>query len=391
MLITLALLVACSANKQSEEGLKSSEPKSVRELLDPQSTRGSLDEFYKIKGYRPVNIFELEYWEQQNFHLAYIAWQRSCKSQKIPIEIFIKCKTQKSIDDGNAKTIKLFFEQNFRTYMLPADSGLLTAYYEPVLLGSRKRTKEYNSPIFKKPTELVSVGTLNEEAKTINSGLSKKRKSRSKVTPYYTRKEIVENNFLKGYELLFLKDPVENFFLHIQGSGTIELSDGKKIRVGYAGSNGRPYRSIAKWLDSKGLIPLHKASMGNIKKWVKKNPSRKNELFNYNPRFIFFQESPVSSDPTEGPIGTLGIPLTANHSIAVDERFIKLGTPVMVIEDFKDKKDVLRKTFFMMAQDTGNAIKGANRGDLFLGTGARAGIKAGSTKFRGKLIIFLPK
>ena len=187
-----------------------------------------------------------------------------------------------------------------------------------------------------------------------------------------------------------LEDSVVNFFLHIQGSGTISLENGKRIRVGYAGSNGRPYRSIAKWLDANGEMPLHKASMENIKSWVKNNPKRSDDMFNYNPRFIFFQEFPTSKDPSEGPRGTLGVPLTANHSIAVDEDFIKLGTPVMVIEEMQSKSNNAQ-SFFMMAQDTGSAIKGPNRGDLFFGTGFDAGRRAGSTKFRGTLIIFLPK
>ena len=207
---------------------------------------------------------------------------------------------------------------------------------------------------------------------------------------YPTRKQIIENDLLKGNELVFLEDSVENFFLHIQGSGTIALENGKRIRVGYAGSNGRPYRSIARWLDANGEMPLHKASMENIKSWVKNNPKRSDDMFNYNPRFIFFQEFPTSKDPSEGPRGTLGVPLTANHSIAVDEDFIKLGTPVMVIEEMQSKSNNAQ-SFFMMAQDTGSAIKGPNRGDLFFGTGFNAGRKAGSTKFRGTLIIFLPK
>ena len=181
---------------------------------------------------------------------------------------------------------------------------------------------------------------------------------------------------------------ISSFIFRAQEQLTLE--NGKRIRVGYAGSNGRPYRSIARWLDANGEMPLHKASMENIKSWVKNNPKRSDDMFNYNPRFIFFQEFPTSKDPSEGPRGTLGVPLTANHSIAVDEDFIKLGTPVMVIEEMQSKSNNAQ-SFFMMAQDTGSAIKGPNRGDLFFGTGFDAGRKAGSTKFRGTLIIFLPK
>ena len=389
--MTLLLLASCFGNRSV---LREESPEDKGEIPGTptyESIPLSLDRFYKRKGYEPINLANSEYWRQQNFQLAYIAWQRNCKSKKLPIEIFIKCKTQQKIDGSNSDMVRKFFQENFRTYAIRGKSGLLTAYYEPVLRGSRKKTKKYYSPIFKRPSNLPSVSELRDgAADNTDPNSPEKKEAEIEAKLYPTRKQIIENDLLKGNELVFLEDSVENFFLHIQGSGTIELKNGKRIRVGYAGSNGRPYRSIARWLDAHGELPLHKASMENIKSWVKNNPSRSNDLFNYNPRFIFFQEFPTSKDPSEGPRGTLGVPLTANHSIAVDEDFIKLGTPVMVIEEMQSKSNN-GQSFFMMAQDTGSAIKGPNRGDLFFGTGFDAGKKAGSTKFRGTLIIFLPK
>ena len=389
--MTLLLLASCFGNRSVLYEKSPEDKGELPDLPEYESTTLSLDRFYKRKGYEPINLADSEYWRQQNFQLAYVAWQRNCKSKKLPIEIFIKCKTQKKIDGNNSDMVRKFFQENFRTYAIRGKSGLLTAYYEPVLRGSRKKTKKYYSPIFKRPSNLPSISELRNGA-TENTDPNSQKKTEAEIGAklYPTRKQIIENDLLKGNELVFLEDSVENFFLHIQGSGTITLENGKRIRVGYAGSNGRPYRSIARWLDANGEMPLHKASMENIKSWVRNNPKRSDDMFNYNPRFIFFQEFPTSKDPSEGPKGTLGVPLTANHSIAVDEDFIKLGTPVMVIEEIQPKSKNAR-SFFMIAQDTGSAIKGPNRGDLFFGTGFDAGRRAGSTKFRGMLIIFLPK
>ena len=391
LLLTLLLLASCFGNRSVLYEKFPKDKGEIPDLPEYESTPLSLDTFYKRKGYEPINLADSEYWTQQNFQLAYIAWQRNCKSKNLPIEIFIKCKTQQKIDGNNSDRVRKFFQENFRTYAIRGKPGLLTAYYEPVLRGSRKKTKKYYSPIFKRPSNLPSSSELrNRAAKNTGSNSPEKTEAEIGAKLYPTRKQIIENDLLKGNELVFLEDSVENFFLHIQGSGTITLENGKRIRVGYAGSNERPYRSIARWLDTNGEMPLHKASMENIKSWVRNNPKRSDDMFNYNPRFIFFQEFPTSKDPSEGPKGTLGVPLTANHSIAVDEDFIKLGTPVMVIEETKSKSNNAQ-SFFMIAQDTGSAIKGPNRGDLFFGTGFDAGRRAGSTKFRGTLIIFLPK
>ncbi len=391
LLITLLLFVSCSSNKPGKNETFPRQAENIRDFSRDESEPIPLDGFYKSKGYEPINLFKLDYWKKQNFQLAYLAWQRNCTSRRVPIEIFIKCKTHPKIDSANADMIRKFFEDNFKTYTLRAGAGTLTAYYEPILRGSRMKTKQYYSPIFRLPPGFLTITERKKDGtNSVIPSLKRKREPSVPPNQYPTRKQIMEKELLKGNELLFLENSVENFFLHIQGSGTIELDNGKRIRVGFAGSNGRPYRSIAKWLEAEGEMPLNKASMRNIKNWVKQNPLKSSDLFNYNPRFIFFREFPASSDPSEGPVGTLGVPLTADHSIAVDEAFIKLGTPVMVVEE-KESQNVNPRTFLMMAQDTGNAIKGANRGDLFFGTGTTAGNRAGTTKFRGRLIIFLPK
>ena len=170
-----------------------------------------------------------EYWRQQNFQLAYLAWQRNCKSKKLPIEIFIKCKTQQKIDGSNSDMVRKFFQENFRTYAIRDKSGLLTAYYEPVLRGSRKKTKKYYSPIFKRPSNLPSIRELRNRGDQ-NTGPNSPEKTEAEIGAklYPTRKQIIENDLLKGNELVFLEDSVENFFLHIQGSGTIDIRKWKE-------------------------------------------------------------------------------------------------------------------------------------------------------------------
>ena len=310
LLLTLLLLASCFGNRSVLYEKFPEDKGEMPDLREYESAPLSLDRFYKRKGYEPINLVNSEYWRQQNFQLAYLAWQRNCKSKKLPIEIFIKCKTQQKIDGSDSDMVRKFFQENFRTYAIRDKSGLLTAYYEPVLRGSRKKTKKYYSPIFKRPSNLPSIRELKNRA-TKNTGPNSAEKTEDEIDAklYPSRKQIIENDLLKGNELVFLEDSVENFFLHIQGSGTISLENGKRIRVGYAGSNGRPYRSIARWLDANGEMPLHKASMENIKSWVKNNPKRSDDMFNYNPRFIFFQEFPTSKDPSEGPRGNTWSPI----------------------------------------------------------------------------------
>src|SRR5207253_2916974 len=185
---------------------------------------------------------------------------------------------------------------------------------------------------------------------------------------------------LKGLELAWVEDPVDLFFLHIQGSGQVELENGERIRVGYADQNGHPFRSLGRLLIERGEIPAERASMQGIKDWARRNPGRAQEFLNANPSYVFFRELP--RDLT-GPLGALGVPLTPERSIAVDPRVVPLGVPVYLATTWPNTADALNR--LMVAQDTGGAIAGAVRADFFWGFGDAAGSQAGRMRQSGKM------
>ena len=207
--------------------------------------------------------------------------------------------------------------------------------------------------------------------------------------PYYTRAELEQQGLLAGKELLWVDNPVEAFFLQVQGSGRVALGDGAEtVRVAYADQNGHPYRSIGRWLVDKGELTLDQASMQGIKGWAQANPGRVQELLNVNPSYVFFKEEKIV-DPAKGPKGALGVPLTPRRSIAVDPQFIPLGAPVFLSTTQPNSALLLRR--LMLAQDTGGAIRNPVRADFFWGFGPEAGEQAGKMKQQGQLWVLLPK
>jgi len=185
-----------------------------------------------------------------------------------------------------------------------------------------------------------------------------------------------------------VEDPTEAFFLQVQGSGRIILEDGSLLRLAYANQNGHPYRSIGRWLVEQGELSLAQASMQGIKQWVANNPQRRDELFHQNPSMIFFKELPSSTKPTDGPIGSLGVPITAGRSIAIDPRYVALGLPVFLYTSLPNSGPIAR---LVMAQDTGSAILGPHRADFFFGSGPAAGELAGRMRAEGEMVLLLPR
>ena len=353
-------------------------------------------EWSKLGRLRPISFDNLEGWSDQDFANVWLAWLRNCQSVKLPIQILKICEKSHNFYQEDPKLIKEFFEKNFHPHLLNSPPGIITGYYEPIVKGSRKKTSVYKYPIYRTPTDLVQTEII-KNGKLTGKKLIGKQLETTKgtfIVPYPTRSEIKRNDLLNGLELIFFDNPIEAFFVQIQGSAKVILPDNKVIRVGYAGSNGQKYISIGSWLINKKELAYKDASMSGIKKWIKKNPSRVDELLNVNPRFIFFRELESSSDPTLGPIGSLGIPLTANHSLAVDKNFVSLGLPVFLTTQKRFEEKLKRKNLqlstLMFAQDTGKAIIGANRGDYFYGSGKIAGKKAGKTKFKAITILLLP-
>jgi len=299
------------------------------------------------------------------------------------------CDLAAGVDGKQAGAIRRFFEGNFKPYALVAPdgnaSGLITGYYEPLLRGSRTRSRLFQSPVYGVPDDLlmVDLGDVYPELKSLRL---RGRLQGNKVVPYYTRAEIVgQETKLAGKTLLWVDDAVELFFLQVQGSGRVRLPDGSMVRVAYADQNGHPYQSIGRLLVERGDLKVEEASMQGIQAWGRANPSRLPELLNANPSYVFFREAAANGD---GPAGALGVPLVAERSIAIDPRFVPLGAPVFLSTTLPLSARPLNR--LVLAQDTGGAIKGTVRADLFWGFGPKAGEQAGRMRQQGRLWVLLP-
>jgi len=267
----------------------------------------------------------------------------------------------------------------------PAQEGLFTGYFEPELAGARQRSTTYRYPLFRKPEDLVSIdlGSFQPE---LNGTRLMGRVDKGKLVPYFPRGAI-DAGALSGrdLELLWLKDPIDSFLLHVQGSGRVVLPNGEVVRIGFAAHNGHGYVSIGRALIERGALERHEASWDGIRGWIERNPDQRDSLLAVNPRFIFFRE--IDGD---GPIGSQGVPLTPGRSLAVDPAFVPLGVPLWLDTTWPGEEDQpLRR--LVVAQDTGGAIKGPVRGDLFWGYGDSALAIAGRMKSRGTFFLLVPR
>jgi membrane-bound lytic murein transglycosylase A len=275
-----------------------------------------------------------------------------------------------------------------------SDSILLTGYFEPILEGSLEPGGEYSYPLYAPPCDLVEAA-----AETTPAALPPKKRvvriEDGREVPYYSRREIDTEGVLQGkeLELVWLKDPWERYVLHIQGSGQVRLPDGDTLRVGYAASNGRPYRPIGRYLIDRGFLDEKDISMERIREFIQNNPDRAKEIFHYNERYVFFRLLPDS----EGPQGTLGVPLTPGRSIATDLTIFPPGALAYLVSRQPEVDEAgrvvgwkpLRR--FVLNQDTGAAIKGPGRVDLFCGSGEKAGTAAGEMREEGRIYFLLAK
>ena len=267
-----------------------------------------------------------------------------------------------------------------------------------MIAGSLVPGGDYHYPLYRRPEDLIDLAPVNPSPGQI----VEKRPGRmegGQLVPYYSRREIDSQGALrgKGYELVWLKDPWEGFVLHVQGSGQILLPDGKRLRVGFAGSNGRPYRSIGRYLVTQGVLTEEELSLGRVKEFLQKNPGKMEEIFNHNERYIFFRPIDFSDERQGGPIGALDLPLTPGRSIATDHSIFPPGALGYLISQqpiFDEKgKMVGRKRIrrFVLNKDTGAAMKGPARMDLFCGTGERAGWVAGEMREEAEIYLLLAR
>ncbi|PSL17952.1 membrane-bound lytic murein transglycosylase A [Shimia abyssi] len=304
-----------------------------------------------------LSFEELDGWAEDDHEAARQVFLNTCIDFDEP-DWQVLCGAATGIKDA-----RNFFELLFRPVLIEDGApGLFTGYFEPELDGARRPGGPYRYPVYKMPPEARNV------------------------TRWLTRREIETSGVMsgRGLEIAWIDDPVELFFLQIQGSGRIRLQDGSHIRVGYGGANGHPYRSIGVELVRRGIYSAHQVSAQVIKNWVRRNPTDGPELLRHNDSFVFFRTVNRVS-PEKGPLGAMNRSITTMRSVAVDPKFTPLGAPVWLE---KDGEIPLRR--LMIAQDTGSAIKGAQRADVFFGTGEEAGRAAGRLKDEGRMIVLFP-
>ena len=307
--------------------------------------------------YSVMEFENLDGWAVDDHEAAFTVFLNTCQDMDGP-DWTALCALAKEGPDP-----RTFFELFFRPVLIEDGSdGLFTGYFEPELHGSLRQTNEYRYPVYAMPNEA--------------------RVSR----PWLNRRDILETDIMTGrnLEIAWVDDPVELFFLQIQGSGRIKLQSGESIRVGYAGANGHEYRSIGSEMIRRGIYEPHQVSAQVIKNWVRRNPVDGKELLYHNPSYVFFREvSEVNADL--GPLGAMNRSITTMRSIAVDPSYVPLGAPVWLE---KDGENPLRR--LMIAQDTGSAIKGSQRADVFFGTGDKAGHAAGQLRDPGRMMVLMP-
>ena len=351
----------------------------------------------------PVAWDSIAGWTEDALIEAWPAFLASCDALAARPMWRGACTGARAMQAPDTGTIRAFFEAHFVANRVTTtdgnDTGLVTGYYEPLLFGSRVPVAPYLTPLYGVPDDLLSIDLTSLHPELKGMRLRGKLIGRT-VVPYPPRAELADSASLRGKELLWVDNAIEAFFLEIQGSGRVQLfgvgrgngASGEVVRIAYADQNGQPYKSIGRWLIDQGEMTLASASMQNIKAWAASHPARLPELLNANPSKVFFKEEKIV-DPSRGPNGALGVPLTPQRSIAVDARVVPLGAPVFLATTQPLSSLPLQR--LVMAQDTGGAIAaargGAVRADYFWGFGNEAGNAAGRMKQQGRMWVLLPK
>jgi membrane-bound lytic murein transglycosylase A len=358
--------------------------------------------------YRPVPFTALEGWEQDDHSAALAAFLRSCdRIDTWPVGRRLSgrdgiagnasdwtgvCDAAQALKLEIPDQARLFFEQYFRAVSVRfggQTEGLFTGYYEPLLRGSRVRGGANTHPLYGRPRDLVSVN-LGEFSDDLKGQRIVGRLQGQRLRPYPERQRIAAGALAgKGLEIVYVDDPVDAFFLQIQGSGRVRLGNGEEIRLGYAAGNGRRYFAIGRELIKRGVLSQENVSMQSIRAWLTAHPLQGRKVMDMNPSYIFFREL-----KGPGPLGAMGVALSPGRSIAVDHGLIPLGIPIWLQASHPaagpdQKNEPLHR--LVLAQDTGGAIKGGVRGDLFWGHGARAAAIAGRMKNAGRWFLLLPR
>ncbi len=357
----------------------------------------------------PLTFAALNGWSDDDHKAAFTVFLQSCsailngtKAMRAArpfygalFDVCTRATQAGTLDEENARK---FFEDNFRPVRIAplgdaGGNGFFTGYYEPVYDGSLTPHDEYNIPVYRKPASLVVSGRRRSTENFPSSGAKVGRLvARHKVVQFYDRASIEDGALVgRGLEICWLKNPVDAFFAQIQGSARIRVEDGKVLRLNYDAHNGLPYTPVGKYLIDRGIISKEEMSMDKIREWMEANPEEGKELRRKNRSFVFFRDTGQSDG--EQCIGAQGVQLTPGRSLAVDKNIHVYGTPIWIDANLPVDSDKAETPFrrLMVAQDTGSAIVGPARADIFWGVGEEIGHVAGRIKQFGRFVMFVPK
>lgn len=315
------------------------------------------------------------------------AWRSGCPKLARNATWAATCKDAANVPQ-DAGAVRSFLQNRLQPYALQnpdgSQTGLITGYYEPVYPGSQSKTAKATVPVYSVPDDLIIVA-LDDLYPELKGKRVRGKLQGRKLVPYPDAASIGDKG-VTAPVLAWLQDPMDLQFLQIQGSGRVRLADGSQMRLAYADQNGQPYKPIGRWLVEQGQLKSGQVSMQAIRAWATANPKRIPELLASNPSYVFFRVLPPSN---EGPQGALGVPLTAEYSAAIDPKAVPLGSLIWLSSTRPDNNKAINRP--LAAQDTGGAIAGAVRADLFWGTGDAAGELAGHTKQQGRIWLLWPK
>jgi membrane-bound lytic murein transglycosylase A len=344
----------------------------------------------------PVAWSTVPGWKKDALVDAAPAMLASCNSRRLAAVWSAFCEQFRAVNARDTKAQRRLYETKLRPYRITTlttdgaavrkQTGLITAYYEPVLNGSKVRGGRYQTPLYAVPDDLVAV-ELGELYPTLRSERLRGRLQGRRITPYPSRAELADGKMLAGKELVWVDSAIDAFFLQIQGSGRVRFEDGSVTRLSFADVNGHPYRSIARYLVDRGDLTVAQTASSTLQDWLRSHPERLQEVFNSNPSVVFFKQEALG-DPALGPRGALNVPLTAGRSVAIDPRQLPLGAPLFLSTSLPTNGMPLQR--LVLGQDSGGAIRGAIRADLFWGMGSEAGKAAGGMRQEGAMWLLWP-
>jgi membrane-bound lytic murein transglycosylase A len=356
--------------------------------------------------YLPMSWSDIPGWNNDDQLAAYQTFRASCKpiaaqrdasadSRAIGVSLREPCRAARAAEISDGAKARAFFEHHFvplEISRLGQEAGFVTGYYEPVIEGSRTRTDVYNVPVYRRPSNLFMRGYSQASPDLPNKGQVFRKIGRRKLVPYYDRGQI-EDGVLegRGIEICWLKDQTDLLFAQIQGSARVHLPDGSTLRINYDSYNGYPYTAVGRVLVERGLFTRDEMSMQKIREWMEANPEGAKDVRRQNRSYVFFRE--VQLGDKDEAIGAQGIPLTPGRSIAVDKALHVYGTPFFISGELPIESDRSKTPFhrLMIAQDTGSAIVGPARADLYFGAGPDAGKIAGRLKSNMRFVMLVPK